>query len=49
MDLSADRNSERVHYHLNIQKMRLTEVPMKIFELETEGALLTLKSIQKIT
>ncbi len=49
IDISADRSADRVKYYLSIQKMRLTEVPVKTFELETEGNLLTLKTIQKIT
>ncbi len=49
MDISADRNGDRVRYYLCIHKMRMTEVPIKIFELETEKNLLTLKTIQKIS
>lgn len=49
IDIEADRSSDRVRYYLSVQKMRLTDVPEKLFELETEGSLLTLKTIQKIT
>ncbi|MBN1677468.1 MAG: hypothetical protein JW880_02915 [Candidatus Thermoplasmatota archaeon] len=49
IDISIDRNADRMKYYLSIQKMRLTEVPVKTFELETEGNILTLKTVQKIT
>jgi len=49
IDLEADRNTDRVRYYLSIQKMRMTDVPRRIFELETEGNMLTLKITQKIT
>lgn len=49
IEISADRNADRVRYYLSVQKMRLTDVPIKMFELESEGSLLTLKTVQKIT
>ncbi len=49
IDITPDRSTDRVRYYLGIQKMRMTDLPVKLFELETEGSLLTLKTIQKIT
>lgn len=48
IELKADRSADRVHYYLNIQKMRMTSVPQKMYELDTEGPLLSLKTVQKI-
>jgi len=49
IELRVERGTDRVHYYLNIQKMRMTAVPQRMFELDTEGPLLSLKTIQKIT
>lgn len=49
IEIREERGVERVRYFLNIQKMRRTDVPQKMFELDTENALLSLKTIQKIT
>jgi len=49
LEIRPDASSERVRYFLNIQKMRMTAVPQKMFELETENALLSVKTIQKIS
>lgn len=48
MEIKVDRSAERVRYYLNIQKLRMTDVPQKMFELDTEGAQLSLKTVQKI-
>jgi len=49
IEIKVERSAERVRYYLNIQKLRMTEVPQKMFELDTDGAQLSLKTIQKIT
>jgi len=49
IEIREERGVERVRYFLNIQKMRRTDVPQKMFELDTENALISLKTIQKIT
>ena len=48
MEIKVDRSSDRVRYYLNIQKLRMTDVPQKMFDLDTEGAQLSLKTVQKI-
>ncbi|MCU0851775.1 MAG: hypothetical protein MUC90_00745 [Thermoplasmata archaeon] len=48
LEIRADRGQERVRYHLSIQKMRLTDFPPKMHELDTDGMMLTLKTVQKI-
>lgn len=49
IEISADRTTDRVRYYLSVRKMRMTDLPVKMMELETEGSLLTLKTVQKIT
>ncbi len=49
MDMRIERNTERVRYILEIRKMRLTDIPMKTFDLDTDGAVLSLKTVQKIS
>ena len=50
VEIRVDRTTEHVRYYLSIQKMRMTEVPSKMFELEMEGAILSVKTaVQKIT
>lgn len=49
MEIKADQSSDRIRYFLNIQKMRMTTVPHKLFELETDSRLLSIRTIQKIT
>jgi len=49
MEMRVERNTERVRYVLEIRKMRLTDVPMKTFDLDTENLVLSLKTVQKIT
>jgi KaiC/GvpD/RAD55 family RecA-like ATPase len=49
-ELKVERSSDRVRYYLSIPKMRMTEVPPKMYDLEVENGLLTLKTmITKIT
>lgn len=48
LEIKVERSAERVRYYLSIQKLRMTDVPQKMFELDTDGAMLALKTIQKI-
>jgi KaiC/GvpD/RAD55 family RecA-like ATPase len=48
IEIKVDRSADRVRYYLNIQKLRMTDVPLKMFELDTEGSQLSLTTIQKI-
>jgi len=48
MEIRVERAADHVKNYLSIQKMRMTSVPTKMFELDTEGTLLELKTIQKI-
>jgi KaiC/GvpD/RAD55 family RecA-like ATPase len=49
IEIKVDRSPDRVRYYLSVQKMRMTDVPQKMHELETESGKLSLKTIQKIT
>jgi KaiC/GvpD/RAD55 family RecA-like ATPase len=49
MEIRVERNTDRVRYILEIRKMRLTDIPLKMFDLDTDGAVLSLKTVQKIT
>jgi KaiC/GvpD/RAD55 family RecA-like ATPase len=49
MEIKVERSAERVRYYLSIQKLRVTDVPQKMYDLDTDGAILSLKTIQKIT
>jgi len=49
MELKVDRSTDHVRYYLDIQKMRMTAAPQKMFELNTDGPILSLRTIQKIT
>jgi len=49
IEIRAERNTDRIRYVLDVRKMRLTDVPLKMFDLDTEGAVLSLKTVQKIT
>jgi len=49
MEMRVERNTERVRTVLEIRKMRLTDVPMKTFDLDTDNSVLSLKTVQKIT
>ncbi len=48
IEIKIDRSADRVRYYLSVQKMRMTVAPQKMFELDVEKAVLTLKTIQKI-
>ncbi len=49
MEIRTDQSSERIRHFLNIQKMRMTTVPHRLLELDTDSRLLSIRSIQKIT
>jgi len=49
IEIRTDRSAERVRYLLHIQKMRMTNAPHKMFELDTDSQLLELKTQEKIT
>jgi KaiC/GvpD/RAD55 family RecA-like ATPase len=49
IEIKADQSSERIRYFLNILKMRMTAIPHKVFELDTDSRLLSIRAIQKIT
>jgi KaiC/GvpD/RAD55 family RecA-like ATPase len=49
IEIRADQSSERIRYFLNILKMRMTAIPHKMFELDTDSKLLEIMSVQKIT
>jgi KaiC/GvpD/RAD55 family RecA-like ATPase len=48
IEIRVDRTVDRVRHHISVQKMRMTTVPAKMMEIETEGPLISLKTIQKI-
>ncbi len=49
IEIKTDRTSERVRFFLHIQKMRMTNVPHKMFEFSMEKPLLALTAVEKIT
>ncbi len=49
MEMRVERNTSTVKYVLEIRKMRLTDIPMKTFDLDTDNSVLSLKTVQKIT
>lgn len=49
IELKVDRSTDHVRHYLNIQKMRMTVAPHKMFELDADGPILSLRTIQKIT
>ena len=49
IEIRADRSPERVRHYLSIQKMRMTIVPTKMLEIDTDQPLISLKTVQKIT
>jgi KaiC/GvpD/RAD55 family RecA-like ATPase len=49
IEIRVDRSLERVRHYLSVQKMRMTIVPAKMLEIETDGPLMSLKTVQKIT
>jgi KaiC/GvpD/RAD55 family RecA-like ATPase len=49
IEIKADQSSDRIRYFLNILKMRMTAIPHKVFELDTDSSLLSIRTVQKIT
>jgi KaiC/GvpD/RAD55 family RecA-like ATPase len=49
IEIRVDRTADRVRHYLSIQKMRMTTVPTKMLEIDTEQPLISIKTIQKIT
>ena len=49
IEIRADQTPDRIRYILNILKMRMTTIPHKMFELETDSNMLSIRSVQKIT
>lgn len=50
LEIQSDTAAGRIHYTLNVHKMRLTEIPTTPLALETEGAMLSLSTdLQRIT
>lgn len=49
IEIRVDRAIDHVRYYLSIQKMRMTAVPARMLEIETEEPLISLKTTQKIT
>jgi len=49
IEIRTERSAEHVRHYLSIQKMRMTAVPTKMLEIESEGLLVSLKTVQKIT
>jgi len=49
MEIRSERAFDRVHYYLDIQKMRMCDPSLKLHELEIEKAVLMLRTVQKIT
>ena len=47
-EIIVERSADRVRYYLNIPKMRMTAIPQRMFELDTESTLLSLTTHQKI-
>jgi len=48
MEMRQERSSDRVRHMLTIHKMRMTALPDRVFDIETENGILTVKSTQKI-
>lgn len=49
MEIRVERNAERIKHYLSIQKMRMTTIPQRMFELDTESTLLSVTTHEKIT
>lgn len=49
IEIRADRTPERVRLYLSIQKMRMTIVPTKMLEIDTDQPLISLRTVQKIS
>ncbi len=49
MEIRSDRSTERVRYLLHILKLRMTAIPQKVYELDTDAKVMTIRMTQKIT
>jgi KaiC/GvpD/RAD55 family RecA-like ATPase len=49
LEIRVERNAERIRHYLSIQKMRMTSIPQRMFELDTESTLLSVTTHEKIT
>jgi KaiC/GvpD/RAD55 family RecA-like ATPase len=49
LEIRVERNAEHIRHYLSIQKMRMTTIPQRMFELDTESQLLSVTTHQKIT
>jgi len=49
IEIRVERTMDHVRHYLSIQKMRMTTVPTKMLDIETEQPLISIKNIQKIT
>lgn len=49
MEIKVERSADRIRYYLSVQKMRMTAVPQRMFELDTESPILSITTHQKIT
>ena len=49
IEIKAERSAEHVRHYLNIQKMRMTAIPTKMLEIDSDGLVISLKTVQKIT
>jgi len=49
LEIRVERNAERIRHYLSIQKMRMTTIPQRMFELDTESQLLSVTTHEKIT
>jgi KaiC/GvpD/RAD55 family RecA-like ATPase len=49
MEIRVDRTAGHVRHYLSVLKMRMTTIPTKMLEIETEELIISLKTVQKIT
>jgi KaiC/GvpD/RAD55 family RecA-like ATPase len=49
LELKVERSTDRIRYYLSIPKMRMTAVPQRMFELNTDNPVLSITTHEKIT
>jgi len=49
IEIRVDRTMDHVRHSLSIQKMRMTTVPTKMLEVDTDQPLISIRTVQKIT
>jgi KaiC/GvpD/RAD55 family RecA-like ATPase len=49
LELKVERSTDRIRYYLSIPKMRMTAVPQRMFELNTDNPVLSVTTHEKIT